>query len=69
VAVAALPDEVYDTDSDEESAPLIPVAVAVAPLNETRQQKLERLSKEYEEEVKRAKEAADAGEGCLHCSA
>jgi len=57
-----LPDEAYDTDSDEEASP-----VAVAP-QETRQQKLERLSKEYDEEVKRAKEAADAGEGCLFCS-
>jgi len=59
---AVLPDEAYDTDSDEEASP-----VAVAP-QETRQQKLERLSKEYEEEVKRAKEAADSGEGCLFCS-
>jgi hypothetical protein len=29
---------------------------------------LEQLAKEYEEEQKKAKEAADAGEGCLMCS-
>jgi ribonucleoside-diphosphate reductase alpha subunit len=63
MSTAVLPDEAYDTDSDEEAAS--PVAVV---MQETRQQKLERLSKEYEEEVKRAKEAADAGEGCLFCS-
>jgi len=57
---AVLPDEAYDTDSDEESAP--------PPPPETRQQKLERLSKEYEEEVRKAKEAAEKGEGCLFCS-
>ena len=62
-STAVLPDEAYDTDSDEEAASPVPVAP-----QETRQQKLERLSKEYEEEVKRAKEAADAGEGCLFCS-
>jgi len=61
---AVLPDEAYDTDSDEEASTPVPAPVA----QETRQQKLERLSKEYEEEVKRAKEAADAGEGCLFCS-
>jgi ribonucleoside-diphosphate reductase alpha chain len=56
---AVLPDEAYATDSDEEVPP---------PPPETRQQKIERLSKEYEEEVKRAKEAAENGEGCLFCS-
>ena len=54
-----LPDEAYETDSDEEIPP---------PPPETRQQKLERLSKEYEEEVRKAKEAAERGEGCLFCS-
>jgi ribonucleoside-diphosphate reductase alpha subunit len=63
--VANLPDEAYETDSDESDGEPAPVAA----VNETRQQKLERLSKEYEDELKRAKEAADAGEGCLHCSA
>ena len=61
VTTTVLPDEAYETDSDDEAS-------APAPAQETRQQKLERLAKEYEEEVKRAKEAADAGEGCLHCS-
>ena len=32
-----------------------------------RQEKLDRLAAEYEEEVKKAKEAAEAGEGCLMC--
>ena len=36
---------------------------------ETRAEKLDRLTREYEEEVARSKAAADAGEGCLHCSA
>jgi ribonucleoside-diphosphate reductase alpha chain len=48
-------------DSDEE--------VAEAPVKETRAQKLDRLAREYEEEQAKAKAAADAGEGCLHCSA
>jgi ribonucleoside-diphosphate reductase alpha chain len=38
------------------------------PIPETRQEKMDRLVREYEEEVARAKAAADAGEGCLHCS-
>jgi ribonucleoside-diphosphate reductase alpha chain len=60
--VVELPDEAYDTasESDESEAP--------PPPPETRQQKLERLSKEYEEEVRKAKEAAEKGEGCLYCS-
>ena len=44
-----------DSDSDEEI--------------ETRAQMLDRLSREYEEEVQKAKAAADSGEGCLFCSA
>jgi ribonucleotide reductase alpha subunit len=38
------------------------------PIPETRQEKMDRLVREYEEEVVRAKAAAEAGEGCLHCS-
>jgi ribonucleoside-diphosphate reductase alpha chain len=55
---AAVDDDapVVDTDSDEE-----PV--------ETRKEKIDRLAREYEEEMARAKAAADSGEGCLHCSA
>ena len=60
VTTAVLPDEAYETDSDEEEAP--------PPPPETRQQKLERLSKEYEDAVKKAKEDAEKGEGCLFCS-
>jgi ribonucleoside-diphosphate reductase alpha chain len=59
-AVPNLPDETYETESEGEDE---------TPVVETRQQKLERLSKEYEDEVARSKAAADAGEGCLHCSA
>lgn len=40
-----------------------------APQQESRAQKLERLAREYEAEVQKAREAADAGEGCLYCSA
>jgi ribonucleotide reductase alpha subunit len=36
--------------------------------SETRAERLERLAKEYEEEQKRANDAAAAGEGCLMCS-
>jgi len=54
--VADEADEVEaDSDSDEEI--------------ETRDQMLDRLSREYEEEVQKAKAAADSGEGCLFCSA
>ena len=46
--VPNLPDEAYETDSDSDNE------------KETRQQKLDRLAREYE---------AVAEEGCLHCSA
>ena len=46
-----------DSDSDAESV-----------VEETRQQKMDRLVREYEEEVAKARAAAEAGEGCLHCS-
>ena len=59
--IAAVPEETYASDSDESDAP--------PPPPETRQQKIERLSKEYEEAVRLEKEAAERGEGCLHCSA
>jgi ribonucleoside-diphosphate reductase alpha chain len=52
-------DSEYEDSSDEDEPQRVP---------ETRAQKLERLSREYEEEVARSKAAADAGEGCLHCS-
>ena len=37
-------------------------------VQETRAEKLDRLVREFEEEVARSKAAADAGEGCLLCS-
>ena len=57
------------SDSEEEDAPAAPLALALAAQQqqqqqqqETRQQKLDRLSREYEESVKQA-----ADEGCLMC--
>jgi ribonucleoside-diphosphate reductase alpha chain len=61
------------SDSESESASAAagakaPTAAAAAvPVQETRQQKLERLSREYEKSVQEAKEAAENGEGCLMC--
>ena len=64
--VQNLPDEMYDTDSDisddDDDIKMVPVEV------ETRQQKLDRLAREYEEEQAAARLAAENGEGCLHCS-
>ena len=57
--VANLPDEAYETDSESDEEEVV----------ETRQQKLERLAREYEEEVLKSRAAAEDGEGCLHCSA
>jgi hypothetical protein len=49
--------DTYETDSDsDESVP--------PPPPETRAEKLERLSKEYEEEMART-----GGQGCTNCSA
>jgi ribonucleoside-diphosphate reductase alpha chain len=44
------------------------VSTTTVGIKESRKEMLERLAKEYEEEQKRAKEAADSGEGCLLCS-
>jgi ribonucleotide reductase alpha subunit len=55
-------DSSFSSDEEEEH-------VAQTQAQETRQQKLDRLAREYEEEVARAKAAADTGEGCLYCSA
>jgi ribonucleotide reductase alpha subunit len=54
------PDSDFNDSSDDEEE---------AVREETRAEKLERLSREYEEEVAKAKAATEAGEGCLHCSA
>jgi ribonucleoside-diphosphate reductase alpha chain len=50
-------ESVYEDSSDEDEKP------------ETRAEKLDRLTREYEEEVARSKAAAETGEGCLYCSA
>jgi len=52
--------EVVDYDSDESDK---------EPVEETRQEKMDRLVREYQEEVAKAKAAAESGEGCLFCSA
>lgn len=51
------------SDDDEDVAPK-----DVAPKVETKAEKLDRLVREYEEEVARSKAAAETGEGCLLCS-
>uniref|UniRef100_A0A6C0JYI7 ribonucleoside-diphosphate reductase n=1 Tax=viral metagenome TaxID=1070528 RepID=A0A6C0JYI7_9ZZZZ len=56
----------YEDSSDDEEKPKDAPEPKSAP--ETRAQKLERLSKEYEDEVARSKAAAENGEGCLFCS-
>ena len=48
------------SDDEEEKAPVKPL--------ETRSQKLDRLAKEYEEEVQKNREALERGEGCMNCS-
>jgi ribonucleotide reductase alpha subunit len=60
-------DESVVSSSDEEEE-VKPQAKLVTRA-ETRAEKLERLAREYEEEQARANAAADAGEGCLYCSA
>ena len=55
-SVAQVSDEAYASDSDDEAAS--------PTVQETRQQKIQRLSKEYEEEMRKV----ESGEGCLHCS-
>jgi ribonucleoside-diphosphate reductase alpha chain len=68
--VAALPDDdnsSVDDSSDEEG--VAPVAAPVRPAAaESKAERLARLSREYEEEVARARAAAEAGEGCTMCS-
>ncbi len=44
------------------------ITVTVTSDKLSRKEMLERLAKEYEEEQKKAKEAAENGEGCLMCS-
>jgi ribonucleoside-diphosphate reductase alpha chain len=65
-ASAVSDSEIEDSDSEDSGALAAPTA---ASAQETRQQKLERLAREFEEEQARAKAAADSGEGCLYCSA
>jgi ribonucleoside-diphosphate reductase alpha chain len=52
---------VSDSDTDDEETPEQRKVRERTALKE-------RLGREYEEEVKKAKEAADKGEGCLMCS-
>jgi ribonucleoside-diphosphate reductase alpha chain len=57
-------DEVEDSDSDSEEEELTPEEKKIRERKALR----ERLAREYEESLKEAKEAADAGEGCTMCS-
>lgn len=63
-------ESVSESESEDEDTPAplaAPLVAAAQQQQETRQQKLERLSKEYEQSLKEAKEAAENGEGCLMC--
>ena len=60
---------VYSSDEEESTKGPTGSAPAPEPAPETRAEKLARLAREYEEEQAAAKAAADAGEGCLYCSA
>jgi ribonucleoside-diphosphate reductase alpha chain len=53
-------DETYESSDSEDEGEITP--------GQRRRALMERLAAEYEEEVKKAREAADKGEGCLMCS-
>jgi ribonucleotide reductase alpha subunit len=59
-----------DTDDDVPSNTKVSSVKVqtVSTIQETRSEKLERLVKEFEEEVARSKAATETGEGCLLCS-
>lgn len=57
-----------DSDSEAEEEDAKEAEAEPLPKKETKQEKLDRLAKEYEEEVAKARAAAEAGEGCLFCS-
>ena len=59
----------HDDNDDQKSDADSETDGEVEPVTETKAQKLERLAKEYEEEVEKNREAVEKGEGCLHCSA
>jgi ribonucleoside-diphosphate reductase alpha chain len=61
-------DEATYSDDDEEAIPVAASVPAPDARAETRAEKMDRLLRAYEEEVARAKAAADAGEGCTMCS-
>jgi ribonucleoside-diphosphate reductase subunit M1 len=68
--VAALPDDDDSSvdDSSDEEGEVAPTPVRPAAA-ESKAERLARLAREYEEEVARARAAAEAGEGCTMCSA
>jgi ribonucleoside-diphosphate reductase alpha chain len=57
-------DEIEDSDTEDEDDELTAEAKKLRDRKELR----ERLAREYEQSVREAKEAADAGEGCTMCS-
>jgi ribonucleoside-diphosphate reductase alpha chain len=56
------------THSEPQMSALSTMSTVVTAGKPDRKAILEQLAKEYEEEQKKAKEAADSGEGCLMCS-
>jgi hypothetical protein len=60
-ATVQIPDDVSESESDDELSPQDKKLRERAALRE-------RLAKEYEQSVKEAKEAALNGEGCTMCS-
>jgi ribonucleoside-diphosphate reductase alpha chain len=65
---SAAQDDAPESDSDVDDSSDEEVSARQETRQETRQEKLDRLGREYDEEVAKAKEAAETGEGCLFCS-
>jgi ribonucleotide reductase alpha subunit len=66
-SVTSAPSKSTSEPSAEENT-LVTATTSTITVKVDRKALLERLAKEYEEEQAKAKEAADAGEGCLMCS-
>jgi ribonucleoside-diphosphate reductase alpha chain len=61
-------DSDVEDDTDNDDIPSNIQAIKPVKVQETRSEKLDRLAREFEEEVERSKAAAESGEGCLLCS-
>ena len=64
----AAQDDAPESDSDVDDSSDEEVSAHQETSKETRQEKLDRLGREYDEEVAKAKAEAENGEGCLFCS-